>query len=136
MPGARSLPFNGLVPPDRAQFAALLGRANHLIANRVHRSHVVDKAPGQVDGQFFAFLIESGGIRQLTDLRAEEDPDEEPGFDALRAGGIQRLYTGNMLMGKHKLVVTFRQRHKDGRIRRRNVPPWIRSTTVNPKSDA
>ena len=38
--------------------------------------------------------------------------------DALRTGGIQRLYTGNILMGKHKLRVTFSQRQKDGKIRR------------------
>ena len=38
--------------------------------------------------------------------------------DALRAGGIQRLYTGNLLMGKHKLVVSFRQRLNDGKVRK------------------
>ena len=41
--------------------------------------------------------------------------------DALRAGGIQRLYTGNVLTGKHKLVVTFSQRQKDGKIRKHEI---------------
>ncbi len=35
-------------------------------------------------------------------------------IDALHAGGIQRLYTGNALTGKHKLRVTLRQPRKDG----------------------
>ena len=36
---------------------------------------------------------------------------------ALRSGGIQRLHTGNMLMGKHSLQVSFRQTQKDGSVR-------------------
>ena len=36
---------------------------------------------------------------------------------ALRSGGIQRLHTGNMLTGKHRLQVSFRQIQKDGSIR-------------------
>jgi len=36
---------------------------------------------------------------------------------ALNSGGIQRLYTGNILMGKHKLQVSFRQVQKDGKVR-------------------
>lgn len=38
-------------------------------------------------------------------------------IDALHAGGIQRLYTGNALTGKHKLRVSFRQTAKDGSVR-------------------
>jgi dipeptidyl aminopeptidase/acylaminoacyl peptidase len=44
------------------------------------------------DGQFYAYDLESGVTRQLTDLRVEEDPDEEPGFDPLRAQQL-RTYT-------------------------------------------
>ena len=36
---------------------------------------------------------------------------------ALKSGGIQRLHTGNILMGKHRLQVSFRQIQKDGSIR-------------------
>ena len=36
---------------------------------------------------------------------------------ALNSGGIQRLYTGNILMGTHKLRVSFRQVQKDGKVR-------------------
>ena len=36
---------------------------------------------------------------------------------ALRSGGIQRLHTGNMLMGKHRLQVSFKQTQKDGSVR-------------------
>jgi hypothetical protein len=36
---------------------------------------------------------------------------------ALRSGGIQRLHTGNMLMGKHGLQVSFKQVQKDGSVR-------------------
>jgi hypothetical protein len=36
---------------------------------------------------------------------------------ALKSGGIQRLHTGNMLMGKHRLQVSFRQTQKDGSVR-------------------
>ena len=36
---------------------------------------------------------------------------------ALKSGGIQRLHTGNMLTGKHRLQVSFRQIQKDGSIR-------------------
>ncbi len=35
----------------------------------------------------------------------------------LRSGGIQRLHTGNMLMGKHRLRVSFKQIQKDGSVR-------------------
>ena len=37
-------------------------------------------------------------------------------IDALHAGGIQRLYTGNALTGKHKLRASLRLRGKDGQI--------------------
>lgn len=40
---------------------------------------------------------------------------------ALRSGGIQRLYTGNILMGKHKLHVNFRQARKDGNVRQHEL---------------
>jgi len=36
---------------------------------------------------------------------------------ALRSGGIQRLHTDNMLMGKHRLQVSFKQTQKDGSVR-------------------
>lgn len=36
---------------------------------------------------------------------------------ALHSGGIQRLYTGNTLMGMHKLRVSVRQTAKDGGVR-------------------
>ncbi len=36
---------------------------------------------------------------------------------ALNAGGIQRLYTGNVLMGKHRLRVGLKQVQKDGSTR-------------------
>ena len=36
---------------------------------------------------------------------------------ALKSGGIQRLHTGNMLTGKHRLQVSFRQTQKDGSVR-------------------
>jgi len=36
---------------------------------------------------------------------------------ALDSGGIQRLYTGNVLIGKHKLQVSVRQVKKDGSVR-------------------
>lgn len=39
----------------------------------------------QRDNQFFAHDPATGETRQLTDLRAEKDPDAKPGFDALRA---------------------------------------------------
>ena len=37
-------------------------------------------------------------------------------INALGSGGIQRLYTGNVLMGNHKLRVLFRQTRKDGSV--------------------
>jgi hypothetical protein len=37
-------------------------------------------------------------------------------ISALNGGGTQRLYTGNTLMGNHKLGVRFRQSLKDGRL--------------------
>ena len=40
---------------------------------------------------------------------------------ALKSGGIQRLYTGNILMGKHKLQVSFRQARKDGSVRQHQL---------------
>jgi len=36
---------------------------------------------------------------------------------ALNAGGIQRLYTGNIMMGKHRLQVSVREAQKDGSVR-------------------
>jgi len=36
------------------------------------------------DGHFYEYALEGGAPSQLTDLRVEEDPDEAPGFDALR----------------------------------------------------
>ncbi len=36
--------------------------------------------------------------------------------DALNTGGIQRLYTGNIVPGNHKLRVSFRQSGKDGSV--------------------
>lgn len=45
------------------------------------------------DGQFYAHGLESGVTRQLSDLRAEEDPDEEPGFDPLRAQQLRTYST-------------------------------------------
>ena len=45
----------------------------------------------QRDGQFHALVLQTGEVRQLTDLRSGKDPDEEPGFDALRAQQL-RIY--------------------------------------------
>ena len=42
-------------------------------------------------------------------------------LDALRSGGIQRLYTGNVKMGKHKLQVDLTKTLKDGSTRRQNL---------------
>ncbi len=36
---------------------------------------------------------------------------------ALNAGGIQRLYTGNVLTGKHRLRVSLKQAQEDGSVR-------------------
>jgi hypothetical protein len=36
---------------------------------------------------------------------------------ALKSGGIQRLYTGNIPMGRHKMRVKFRQTRNDGSVR-------------------
>jgi len=36
--------------------------------------------------------------------------------NALRSGGIQRLHTGNMLTGEHRLQVSFTQIQKDGSV--------------------
>ena len=40
---------------------------------------------------------------------------------ALRSGGIQRLYTGNIRMGNHKLAVSLDEILKDGSTRKQNV---------------
>lgn len=40
---------------------------------------------------------------------------------ALKSGGIQRLYTGNTMMGKHKLIVTLHETLKDGTGRQHNI---------------
>jgi dipeptidyl aminopeptidase/acylaminoacyl peptidase len=37
------------------------------------------------DDQFYAYALGVGEVRQLTDVRTEEDPDKAPDFDALRA---------------------------------------------------
>lgn len=37
-------------------------------------------------------------------------------IEALNTGGIQRLYTGNIPLGNHKLRVSFRQSRKDGSV--------------------
>jgi len=37
--------------------------------------------------------------------------------NALKSGGIQRLHTGNMLTGEHRLQVSFTEMHKDGSVR-------------------
>ena len=37
-------------------------------------------------------------------------------IDGLKTGGIQRLYTGNIVPGNHKLRVSFRQSGKDGSV--------------------
>jgi len=39
----------------------------------------------QRGGQFHAYSLADGEVSQLTDVRAEDDPDEAPEFDALRA---------------------------------------------------
>ena len=40
---------------------------------------------------------------------------------ALRAGGIQRLYTGNIGLGKHRLLVDMNESKKNGSTRKRNI---------------
>jgi dipeptidyl aminopeptidase/acylaminoacyl peptidase len=47
----------------------------------------------QRDGQFYEHALESGVLRQVTDLRAEEDPDKPPEFDALRAQQLRTYDT-------------------------------------------
>ena len=37
-------------------------------------------------------------------------------IEALNTGGIQRLYTGNIPLGNHKLRVSVRQSRKDGSV--------------------
>ena len=40
---------------------------------------------------------------------------------ALRAGGIQRLYSGNITMGEHKLRVSLNQAQADGSVRTHDI---------------
>ncbi len=45
------------------------------------------------DGHFYEYALESGALRQVTDLRTEEDPDATPAFDALRARQLRTYAT-------------------------------------------
>lgn len=47
----------------------------------------------QRDGQYFAFDIAAGALAQVTDLQTGKDPDEAPGFDALRAQQLRNFAT-------------------------------------------
>jgi len=45
------------------------------------------------DGQFHAYEVASGSVRQLTDLRTGDDPDADPPFDPLRAQQLRTYST-------------------------------------------
>jgi dipeptidyl aminopeptidase/acylaminoacyl peptidase len=66
----------------------------------------------QRDGQFHAFVPGSGAVRQLTDLRAEKDPEQDPEFDALRA---QQLRTQATLAEDKRRAQAVRSAEQDDR---------------------
>jgi len=71
----------------------------------------------QRDGQFYVFAAGSGAIRQLTDLRTEKDPEQDPEFDALRA---QQLRTQATLAEDKRRAQAVRSADQDDRA---ELPP-------------
>ena len=54
---------------------------------------------------------------EIDDSRIMEHIYTQKQTSALNAGGIQRLYTGNVLTGKHRLRVSLKQAREDGSVR-------------------
>lgn len=54
---------------------------------------------------------------EIDDDRVTDHIYTQKETSALNAGGIQRLYTGNVLTGKHRLRVSLKQAQEDGSVR-------------------
>ena len=58
---------------------------------------------------------------EIDNLKVSNHVYTQAEIRALKSGGIQRLYTGNITMGKHKLRVSLNQAQDDGSVRTHNI---------------
>ena len=106
----------------RADAEALSYEAVELIS-RLHRLEEKLLYPAHTRVSVFLSVSENSKVQPhsvsiaIDDSRVTDHVYTQKEISALHSGGIQRLYTGNTLMGKHKLRVSVRQTAKDGSVR-------------------
>ena len=105
---------------------ALVSEAVDLIS-RLHRLEEQLLFPAHTRVSVFLSVAENSSIDphsvslEIDNSKIAEHIYTQREASALKSGGIQRLYTGNILMGKHKLQVSFRQARKDGSVRQHEL---------------
>jgi hypothetical protein len=105
-----------------ADTEALTSEAVELIS-RLQRLEQKLLYPAQTHVSVFVSVAENSraGLHSVSlfidDDRVTDHIYTQKETGALNAGGIQRLYTGNVLTGKHRLRVSLKQAREDGSVR-------------------
>lgn len=92
------------------------------LVNRLHRLEQELLYPVHTRVSVFLSVAENSRARahsvsiEIDGSKVTDHIYTQKEIGALGSGGIQRLYTGNILMGNHKLRVRFRQLRKDGSV--------------------
>ena len=92
------------------------------LVNRLHRLEQELLYPVHTRVSVFLSVAENSRARphsvsvEIDGSKVTDHIYTQKEIGALGSGGIQRLYTGNILMGNHKLSVRFRQLRKDGSV--------------------
>ena len=116
------LPAHGETGKAAADTDAVRNEAVELI-NRLHRLEQELLYPVHTRVSVFLSVAENSRTLphsvsvEIDGSKVTEHVYTQKEIDALNTGGIQRLYTGNTLTGKHALRVSFRQSGKDGSVR-------------------
>mgnify|MGYP001826442968 FL=1 len=103
----------------KSEAIELLGRLQRLEQQLLYPAHtqvsvflsISDDSP--VVPQSVSLKIDNRSVSHHVYTQAE--------INALKSGGIQRLYTGNIPIGKHTLAVSLKQKQADGRTRRHEL---------------
>ena len=103
----------------KAEAVELLGQVQSLEEKLLYPAHT------QV-AVYLSLSEDSSATPQSISLRINDDivtshVYTQAELKALRAGGIQRLYTGNIGLGKHRLLVDMNESKKNGSTRKRNI---------------
>ncbi|UCB55662.1 MAG: hypothetical protein JSW45_03800 [Thiotrichales bacterium] len=103
----------------KAEAIELLGQLQSLEQQLLYPAHT------QVS-VYLSLSENSSTVPQSISLRINDDIVtshiySQAELKALRAGGIQRLYTGNIKLGKHRLLVNMKESRKNGSTRNQEI---------------